>query len=51
MGIQFQRITKENINNALTIYNWYVLNSTATFHIETVDEKELSNMLSVGHPK
>jgi L-amino acid N-acyltransferase YncA len=51
MNIQFQRITKKNINSALTIYNWYVLNSTATFHIEAVDKEELDSMLSVGHTK
>ena len=51
MDIQFQRISKENIHHALTIYNWYVLNSTATFHLDAVTQEELSSMLSVGHVK
>ena len=51
MSIKFQRVTTANISKALTIYNWYVLNSTATFHLEAVDEEELTRMLSIGHPK
>jgi L-amino acid N-acyltransferase YncA len=51
MSIEFQPITKENISNALEIYNWYVINSTATFHLEAVPEKELERMVSMGHNK
>lgn len=51
MEITFNPITKENIPEALSIYNWYVLNSTATFHIETVEQSELERMLSLGHAK
>jgi L-amino acid N-acyltransferase YncA len=51
MSIEFQPITKENISNALEIYNWYVINSTATFHLEAVPEKELERMVSMGHTK
>ena len=51
MSIQFERITKENINSALTIYNWYVNHSTATFHLEAVEQEELERMVSVGHAK
>jgi phosphinothricin acetyltransferase len=51
MNLRFQRVTQENINQVLAIYNWYVLNSTATFHLEAVTQEELGNMLSVGHPK
>lgn len=51
MSIEFQDITKENISPALDIYNWYVLNSTATFHLEEVQQEELERMVSVGHSK
>lgn len=51
MSIEFIAITKENINQALTIYNWYVLNSTATFHLEAIEQDELERMVSVGHSK
>ncbi len=51
MSIQFQRITNENIQSALEIYNWYVLNSTATFHLEAVPQEELERMVSIDHSK
>lgn len=51
MNIEFKPISKENINKALTIYNWYVLNSTATFHLEAIASEELEKMVSIGHPK
>ena len=51
MSINFKPINKENITRTLAIYNWYVLNSTATFHLETVAQKELEMMVSVGHSK
>jgi phosphinothricin acetyltransferase len=51
MSIQFKPITKGNISSALNIYNWYVLNSTATFHLETIPQEELERMVSVGHSK
>ncbi len=51
MNIEFKPITKENVTQALTIYNWYVLNSTATFHLEAIEQKELEKMVSVDHSK
>ncbi|NQX96759.1 MAG: N-acetyltransferase family protein [Flavobacteriales bacterium] len=50
MSIEFKPITIGNINEALIIYNWYVLNSTTTFHLEEIAQEELERMLSVGHP-
>ena len=51
MSISFQPITKDNILQALSVYNWYVLNTTATFHLETVAQEELERMVSLGHDK
>ena len=51
MDIDFKPIIKENINEALTIYNWYVLNSMATFHLKAIEQKELEKMVSAGHSK
>ena len=51
MSIEFKPITKENIPTALNIYNWYVLNSTATFHLEAIPQEELERMVSMGHSK
>lgn len=49
--IAFKTITKANIPEALAIYNWYVLNSTATFHLEAIPQEELERMVSLGHSK
>lgn len=51
MSIQFKRLTKENIIDALAVYNWYILNSTATFHLEAISQGELERMVSLGHSK
>ena len=51
MEIKFVPITSDNISEVLTIYNWYVLNSTATFHIDAIEADELKKMISIGHPK
>lgn len=51
MKITFQPITKDNISSALEIYNWYIVNSTATFHLKEVDEHDLSRMVTIGHKK
>jgi len=51
MNIEFKPISKENIDQALTVYNWYVLNSTATFHIDAITRQELEQMVSIGHSK
>ncbi len=51
MSIRFEPITKDNITHALAIYNWYVLNSTATFHLEAIPQSELERMVSLGHQK
>lgn len=51
MEITFQPITNDNISEVLEIYNWYVLNSTATFHIDAIEADELKKMISMGHYK
>ena len=51
MSIEFKSITKNNIFAALEIYNWYVINSTATFNLEEVKEAAFEKMVSLGHSK
>ena len=51
MEITFLPITNDNISEVLDIYNSYVLNSTATFHIDTIEADELKRMISMGHSK
>lgn len=51
MEITFLPITNNNISEVLDIYNWYVLYSTATFHIDAIEADELKKMISIGHSK
>jgi len=51
MSIEFKPITKNNIFAALEIYNWYVMNSTATFNLKEIKEEEFERMISLGHSK
>ena len=48
MSIKFKSITKNNIFDALEIYNWYVVNSTATFHLKVIEVEELERIKGVG---
>lgn len=51
MSIEFKRITVADLPAVTTIYNYYVRNSTATFHLEEVSQDELAATLSLGHEK
>ena len=51
MSIEFKTITKSNILDALEIYNWYVVNTAATFHLKAIKESELEKMISLDHIK
>ena len=52
MSIQFIPIKEKDLAVVLEIYNHYVLNSTATFHLESVDTKELlSTLPPLGHSR
>ncbi|MCO6499189.1 MAG: N-acetyltransferase [Vicingus serpentipes] len=52
MSVQFKPIENKDLEVVSEIYNYYVLNSTATFHLERVDDKELlSTLPPIGHSK
>lgn len=42
------RFTEEHIEDALKIYNYYILNSTATFSVEPLDEDGLRKLAFTG---
>ncbi len=46
--VTFQPINQKTLVDATSIYNYYVENSTATFHTEKVTENELAKSLSLG---
>jgi len=50
MSIQFIPLTEQHIPEVLSIYNWYVDNSTATFHTEPISVNEMRSFLHVNHP-
>jgi phosphinothricin acetyltransferase len=49
--VEFFPVEKADLAEIIEIYNYYILNSTATFHSEIIVEKELNEFLYIGHPK
>jgi len=49
MNVDFKHILPENIKEVTTIYNYYVENSTATFHLAPISEQEMETTLSLNH--
>ncbi|MCB9361762.1 MAG: N-acetyltransferase [Flavobacteriales bacterium] len=49
MNISFKPIEKTDLLAVTAIYNYYVENSTATFHLTPVSEKEMEATLLLGH--
>jgi L-amino acid N-acyltransferase YncA len=50
MEITFLPIAKQNLPEITRIYNYYVENSTATFHLQAVTEQEMETTLQLNHP-
>lgn len=50
MIIDFKPIEKADLTKVTAIYNYYVENSTATFHLDKVTEAEMEATLSLNHP-
>jgi phosphinothricin acetyltransferase len=50
MNVSFKLIEKTDIVAVTNIYNYYVENSTATFHLAPVSEQEMEATLLLGHP-
>lgn len=51
MDISFEEMTQEHVAPALEIYNYYIRNSTATFHKTELDENEMRKILFHNNPK
>ena len=49
MNITFKPIEKSDLSEVTAIYNYYVENSTATFHLQAVTEQEMEQTLCLGH--
>lgn len=50
MEIVFTEIAEQDLPVIREIYNWYVVHSTATFHLEPVETDEMKAFLYLGHP-
>jgi phosphinothricin acetyltransferase len=51
MNIEFIDINKNDLEIVKDIYDYYILNSTATFHTEKISIRELGESMSIDHPK
>ncbi len=47
--LQFDETQESDLDEILTIYNYYILNSTATFSIEPLTKEEMSKIMFSGH--
>lgn len=50
-AITLKVLVEEDLDFVKQVYDWYVLNSTATFHTEPVTTEELKEFLYVQHPR
>ena len=50
MDIVFQEIKEQDFQEIKEIYNWYIENSTATFHTEPISIDQLKEFIHIGHP-
>jgi len=51
MNVQFTRLTEEDLPLIKEIYDFYILNSSATFHTRTVSLAYLKENMPLDHPK
>ena len=49
MEIRFEEIRDEDLPEVKKIYDWFVANSTATFHTEPISLDKLKEFLYPGH--
>lgn len=51
MPVTFDEINKQHIPEVLSIYTYYVLNTTATFHTHALSEEEMRSLVFFDDPK
>jgi len=49
MDILFKEIEEKDLSEVKTIYDWYIENSTATFHTESISMDQLKEFIYIGH--
>lgn len=50
MNLAFREINDRDFPELKKIYDWYIANSTATFHTEPITIEQLKEFIYVGHP-
>lgn len=50
METAFHEIKEQDLTTVKEIYDWYITNSTATFHTEPIPIDQLKEFIYVGHP-
>ncbi len=50
MNIIFKKLKDEDLPRVKKIYDWYIENSTATFHTEPISTDQLKEFIYIGHP-
>ncbi|MBX2969405.1 MAG: N-acetyltransferase [Cyclobacteriaceae bacterium] len=50
MQVSFTPLTPGEIHEIKAIYDWYIKNSTATFHTEPVTPEQLQEFIFIKHP-
>ncbi len=49
--IEFIPVTENDLQTIKEIYDYYILNSTATFHTEKITIDELKELIYIDHPR
>lgn len=50
MEIQFEELREQDLPEVKKIYDWYIENSTATFHTEPIRIDQLKEFIYIDHP-
>lgn len=47
--ITFKSVEEAHLNEILEIYTYYILNSTATFHIDSISVEQMKEIVNLNH--
>lgn len=50
MNIKFEELQEHHLPEIKKIYDWYIKNSTATFHTEPITLNQLKEFIFIDHP-
>ena len=51
MNIQFKILKEKDLTEVKKIYDWYIANTTVTFHTQSVSVEELKEFIHIDHPR